>query len=378
MPPVKQPLPSFEPSQVTAFRLSRQHLLDTETADLSTVVEDACGIQAQVQSAAEIALWARLHHITLAQIRAALWQSRTLAKTSAMRGTLHLFTSADLPVYISALKANRLEVLYSHIRRNYGIRREDDDRAFAAVVDALGATPTTRRELVERLVPSLGEGLREHIERPWGVVRRAVVEGFALYGPDRGPESTFVRADQWLPEMVDVPEDEARQTLFRRYLGAYGPATLRDFSKWSGLAVREIRGIPRALGSDLVELSVADTTAYLMRDDLDDLASSHLDSPALRLLGNFDPYLLAHADTGQYLEPAHYKRVYRKAGWISPVVLLDGHVTGVWSQTRRGKRLVIAIEPFEKLSKAVQTLIEAEATSLATFLHATSEVTFSP
>lgn len=378
MPPARQPRPSFEPSQVTAFRLARQRLLDSGRGDLASVTEDVCGIQAQVQSSAEMALWARLHHLNPANIRSALWESRSLIKTSCMRGTLHLLTPADLPVYISALKSNRLESLYSHILRNYGITREQDERAFAAVVGALSATPISRRELADRLVPTLGASLREHIERPWGVVRRAVVEGIACYGPDRGTESTFVRVDSWLTQMPDIPEDEAKQTLFRRYLGAYGPATLRDFSKWSGLAIKEIRDIPHALRDGLVEVSFDGNAAYLLRDDLDALANSRLDGTVLRLLGNFDPYLLAHADTDHYLDPVYYKRVYRKAGWISPVVLLNGRVVGIWSQTRSGSRLIVEVEPFEKLPKGTHTLIESEAAALASFLNTRCEVTFSP
>ena len=371
MPPTNRPHHSFQPSQVAAFRLARHHFLDSEGADLAAVAEDVCGIQAQVMSAADMALWARLHHLTSADVRSALWDARVLVKTSCMRGTLHLLTPADLPVYITALKSNRLETIRRHILRNYGITLEEDDRTIAAVVDALGATPMTRREVADRLVPSLGEKL------PWGAVRRAVVEGLACYGPDRGPESTFVRVDRWLPDLPQVSEDEAKQTLFRRYLRGYGPATLRDFSKWSGLAIKEIRDVPRALGDDLVEVSVDGNAAYLLRDDLDPLEESRLDAPVLRLLGNFDPYLLGHADTHHYLDPVHYKRVYRKAGWISPVILLDGRVVGIWSQTRRGSRRLLDIEPFEKLSKATRSMIEGEAAALAAFFGTPCEVTFS-
>ena len=374
MPPTTRPHHSFQPSHVAAFRLARHHFLDSEGADLAAVAEDVCGIQAQVMSAADLALWARLHHLTSADVRSALWDARALVKTSCMRGTLHLLTPADLPIYITALKSNRLETLRRHILRNYGITPEEDDRTIAAVVGALGATPTTRREIADRLVPSLGEKYRDHIG--WAV-RRAVVEGLACYGPDRGAESTFVRIDRWLPDLPQVSEDEAKQALFRRYLRAYGPATLRDFSKWSGLAIKEIGDVPSALGGDLVEVPVDGNTAYLLRDDLDALAESRLDAPVLRLLGNFDPYLLGHADTDHYLDPVHYKRVYRKAGWISPVVLLDGRVVGIWSQTRRGGRVLLDVEPFEKLSKATRNMIEGESAALAAFFGAPCQVTFS-
>ena len=55
----------------------------------------------------EIALWTRTHDFTRADIHSALWKSRTLVKTSCMRGTLHILSAADFPIYINALKISR-------------------------------------------------------------------------------------------------------------------------------------------------------------------------------------------------------------------------------------------------------------------------------
>jgi hypothetical protein len=88
----------------------------------------------------------------------------------------------------------------------------------------------------------------------------------------------------------------------------------------------------------------------------------------LRLLPHFDPYLLAHTDKDHLVSRANYKNVYRKAGWISPVILLNGSVFGTWSHKRKGGKLVLKIDPFEKFTKAIKTKIEEEAVSLGRFL----------
>ncbi|MFQ5708743.1 MAG: DNA glycosylase AlkZ-like family protein, partial [bacterium] len=90
-------------TQVAAFRLARHHFVDGNQADLTTVSQDVCGVQAQVMSAAQMALWARLHDLTRAELHSALWESRVLVKTCCMRGTLHLLSVTDFPIYISAL-----------------------------------------------------------------------------------------------------------------------------------------------------------------------------------------------------------------------------------------------------------------------------------
>src|ERR1700691_1238755 len=90
---------------ISRFRLRRHHLLNEAPAGAVTICRDVCGVQAQVMSSAFLQLWARNHALTRAEIEAALWQDRTLIKTSLMRQTLHLIPSDEFPLYIAAVKA---------------------------------------------------------------------------------------------------------------------------------------------------------------------------------------------------------------------------------------------------------------------------------
>jgi hypothetical protein len=76
------------------------------------------------------------------------------------------------------------------------------------------------------------------------------------------------------------------------------------------------------------------------------------------------------------LANVHYKRVYRNQGWISPVILVDGKVIGVWSYKTQGRTLLIQIEPFAKLSRAIHGVIEQEADALAVFFDRTAAIEF--
>ena len=117
---------SFTWRQVHAWRLS-QHCLAPRLARRG-FVEAATrigGIQAQVLSAAELALWARAEGLSREDVQRALWQERTLVKTWAMRGTLHLMAAADLPLYAAARSAHHdvtqvwvTQNLHAHPRAN--------------------------------------------------------------------------------------------------------------------------------------------------------------------------------------------------------------------------------------------------------------------
>jgi len=76
------------------------------------------------------------------------------------------------------------------------------------------------------------------------------------------------------------------------------------------------------------------------------------------------------------LSAQHYKRVYRNQGWISPVILIDGAIAGVWSHKLQGKKLLVEIEPFGKLSRKARAGIEREAEGLARFFGGELELQF--
>ncbi len=365
---------------MAAFRLARQHLAEGGGAEVATLCRDACGMQAQVLSAAYLALWARNHGLTREAIDAALQQKRTLVKTSAMRGTLHLLAAGDYSLYIRALCASRVRFMRSIMAR-YGVTAAEGDAARDAALEALAAGPALRRELQARVLSRspFSKKARQWFQQSWwGVVRQAIVEGLVCYGPERGKETALIRVEQWLPRQKQWAEQAAQQEFLRRYLHAYGPATRRDFAYWSGFSVADARPIWESLGDELIAVPVGKTIGAMRADDWKPMRSSGPRRPAVRLLPNFDSYLLGHADKSQVMDARHYKRVFRSAGWISSVVLVGGRVAGLWSSTGsgRGKRLHVAIEPFEKLSSLVRARVEEEAEGLGVFFGLPTEVRF--
>jgi hypothetical protein len=94
--------------QALAWRVGQQLLREPA----ATVVDSArrlAGVQAQVMSSAELAIGIRTGaHPT--EVRKALWTHRTLVKTWAMRGTLHLLPSDELPTWVGALRVKERQL----------------------------------------------------------------------------------------------------------------------------------------------------------------------------------------------------------------------------------------------------------------------------
>lgn len=369
---------SLTSSQISAFRLKRHHFADLGKAGISTVCRDVCGIQAQVMSAAQMSLWARMHHLTRAEIGSALYRERTLVKTNCMRATLHFVEAADYPYYVAALQKSRVRQTRSVMAR-YGITEKEADVATLAALEALAAGPMTRRDIKEQVLKRIKLGKKARLwyqNSWWGAVHQSIVEGRVCYGEERGRDIDLVLVDQWLPKFAGVPEPEAQKFLLRRYLSAYAPAALRDFGKWAGISAAEAKSAGDALKDEMVEVNADGKTAWVLKKDFDLLRSSKIEDAHVRLLPNFDVYLLAHAEKDHLVSSQFYKRVYRNQGWISAVVLLKGRVVGLWSIERKGKRSALQIEPFENFTRSIRGGIGEEAASLAQFLETSLEVKY--
>jgi hypothetical protein len=350
----------FSSDQIHAFRLRRHHLLDRSAKDLVTICRDVCGVQAQIMSAAQLQLWARNHAITPAIVNDALWKTRSLVKTSLMRQTLHLIPADEFQLYIAAHKSARAKAVLSIMAR-CKITRDEADELSALILEELKAGPAPRAAITAAVRPKVSKRLRVWMDKVWSIVRLPVIEGQVCYGPGEGNQATFIRTEHWLPAQPNIDEVQAQKELFRKYLRAYGPATLKDFAHWSLISMAEVKALrPR------VDAEVDDYDGVLvLREDVKALQSASFSQSSVHLLPYFDVYLLAHRFKEHFLKPQFYKRVYRNQGWISPVVLINGEIAGVWSYKLSRKALDIEIELFARVDSRTRKQIRDRAAELA-------------
>jgi uncharacterized protein YcaQ len=351
---------SFTSGQIHAFRLRRHHLLDQSAKDLVTICRDVCGVQAQIMSAAQLQLWARNHAITPAVVNDALWKTRSLVKTSLMRQTLHLVPADEFPLYIAAHKNARAKAVLSIMAR-CKITREEADALSALILEELKDGPAPRAAITAAVRPKVSKRLRAWMDKVWSIVRLPVIEGQVCYGPGEGNQATFIRTEHWLPAQPKVDAAQAQKELFRKYLRAYGPATLHDFAHWSLISMAEVRALRPLMDAEIAEHN----GLLLLREDMKILQATSPEMNSVHLLPYFDVYLLAHRFKEHFLKPQFYKRVYRNQGWISPVVLINGEIAGIWTYKLSRKSVEIEIELFARLDLRTRKQIKERAGELA-------------
>jgi Winged helix DNA-binding domain len=390
----QRPLASVSWDQVRAFRLRRHHLDVRGARDsIPTIVGDMGGAQAQVFSAAELSIWARVNGLNKGEVENGLWSVRNLAKAWCMRRTMYILPSAELATFIrgSARRAGK-EVRWA---LRHGISEKILDRILSATLSSLDE-PITRTELAKRVSRKLRLPLRWETDGGWGSDRkvpclslgeRYLPAGYLLHllgaravicsGPNDGGEATFVRADAWLPAWHDLPPDRAEDEILRRYLRSFGPATIQDFVAWTQMTLADARGIWARRAGELALVNVEGWPAWILHEDLPELEGARIDVSTVRLLPHFDSFLLGHTGRQHLLELERHKTVYRDQGWIAPTVLVGGRIAGVWEYHLERDRLTVRVEPFGRLPRNVASAIMTETAELGRFVgRSTVEVTF--
>lgn len=345
------------------------------------------GAQAQLLSAAELALWARVSGLARDRLETEIWDRKAVVRAWCMRRTLYLLPSRDAALYCRGT-ARRAEKEIRWIL-GHGSSREALERSLRELLDLL-ASPRTRTELAELLARRLrvrvesrrgGTGWGNRAKTPWirfgGVpipvgyaLHLAGARGAICLGPTEGAEATYVLADAWTGEKRNLSQGEAERQLAQRYLRSFAPATPHDFANWTGMTLTDAREIWGQISASLIRVDSAGREAWALRADFPELQSSSLDQLSVRLLPHFDSFLLGHHDHGNVVDKPHHPRVYRAQGWVSPVLLVNGTVAGVWNHAIRGKTLRVHVDPFIGLPREAVALVKDEAASLSRFVGA--------
>ena len=362
-------------SEVCRRRLVRQSLIEpAPTADLVEVVSAVCGIQAQVITAAELTIGARVAGVTQQDVRDEIWERRNLIKTYGPRGTLHLLPANELPLWMAAMRA-RDALAETPWYVSSGLDQGQAEALLTGIGKALDGRCLTREELAAEVARHAGPWAKERLASTWGeLLAPAAYTGRLCFGPSQGSKVTFVRADQWAGTWKDVDPDQALTEVFRRYLHAYGPATHQDFARWFWLKPAVARRVLEDIADELEEVNVEGHRAWVLAGDAD--ATRQKEAGSLRLLPQYDCYVLGAVPRDRLVPEEARKRIAsygrgRFEGAVGlPVLLVDGVVAGMWERRARSKRIELKVETFIQLTPSQSEQLKAEAQQVGTFLGA--------
>jgi winged helix DNA-binding protein len=356
--------PVLSTAQLNRATLARQLLLEPSRLDPVAAIERIGGLQAQEPASPYLGLWTRLRSFEAATLDDA-FRARTIVKATLMRGTLH---AVGLDDYLRLLPAilPMLRALNRRVSRGSPDLTRIEQLAEAAL--SYSAEPRTNVELREHLESLAGSNLGTDF--PWWWVRRHApfVHVPAAMPWSFGRRPALIAADAWTNGRPFATEGAATEHLVRRYLGAFGPASLADMSAWSGLGIGRLRPAVTAVDGSSELCRFTDVRG---RELIDLVGAPRPDADVTappRLLPMWDSLVLGHADRTRVLDDSHRGVVIARNGDTLPTFLVDGRVAGLWwaEATRESSRIVL--EPFGNLAREIRRALEQEGERLAAFV----------
>jgi Winged helix DNA-binding domain len=345
--------------------LARQLLLQRAALPVAEAVEHLVGLQAQSPMPPYYGLWSRLEGFDPHALGRGLID-RTLVRLTLMRGTVHLVTVRD------ALLLRPLVQIVIERGHNgaFGRRMGGADGATiaAAVREELAGGPLGARELGRRLV---ARGVGDDAEAIGNAARVHVplvqVPPRAVWGA--GGQAKYATLEAWTGR--ELEREPSIDAVVRRYLRAFGPASVMDAQNWSGLT--RLRAVFERLRPQLATFRDEDGKELF---DLPDAPRPDAGVPApARFLGEYDNVLLGHADRRRIIPPGYPWEPMLAPGRFIENLLVDGELAGSWWFERDGRRsATLAVRPARALSRAERADVEAEAERMAGFAGAEAEV----
>jgi hypothetical protein len=344
--------------------LARQLLLKRESLPIVTAIERLAALQAQWAPSPYLALWSRLQGFKREALWRAIEKKHTVIRARLMRGTLHLVSARDFFAYAVATQDlqrgawNRLQV-------GNGV----DPKAVAKLAAAFAREPRMKEDVVAHLNERLGSFGGPYRWLIWRFVSAhadlvsAPPGGHWGYG---GTDAPYVAARQWIGSGTRPPEEDALRLLIRRYLTAFGPASLADIARFAGQVPARIRPVLEGLAPSLRRFS--DEQGHNLFD-LPRAPRPAADTKApVRFLPRYDELLIGYEHRDRVIAAKHRAAVYSKNAIVEAVVLVDGLAAGTWTLETTKTDAVVRIRPFGTLARADRAAATAEGEGVARFM----------
>jgi len=343
--------------------LARQMLLKREPLLVPTAVERLVGLQAQLPVAPYVGLWTRLCDFSREDLARGI-EGRKIVKATMMRATLHLCTADDYLKFRTTLQPMLSGAGDAIVKQRGG--EFDSKKLLTEARRYIGGKPRTFAEISEwavNLMPGHDVGaLRYTVRTNLPLIQTPITTGWSY-----SPKPEFTLAESWIGQPITL-EDNLPE-LVRRYLAAFGPASVTDAQTWLGMKLKDTFEKLRP------KLQTYRDEVRRELFDLPDLCLPDAEIPApVRFLPEFDNLLLSHTNRTRVVADAFRSKVYLPALRVAATVLVDGFVRAAWKVEKSKKDVAtLMIELFTKLSKPELTALAEEGARLIRFVEANAK-----
>ncbi|MEM2129090.1 MAG: winged helix DNA-binding domain-containing protein [Candidatus Bathyarchaeia archaeon] len=359
----------IEDNLITQYVLQKHHLLEgSQVESVLQVVNDIIALHATSVGVPYLSLFARVRNFQRNQLDEEFYLKRNLVRLELMRGTLFVVLTDLAPMIFQATRISE-----SQIRKaveKWGVYADEYEKLAEKLYDVLSRDGKTIHEikgnLPRNIVRSviLKSGMQVYRSTNVGIVLQALTRlGVVVSEKDPGALSIikgnrFSLLKEKYPHLNlnSITKEDARVTLVRSYIKAFGPVAETDIVWWTGFSMTEVKQALAKIEEEILSVKIRGFKRnYLMlKEDYEAFSYFRpLTKPSIALLPYEDPYTKGYKIRDRLIDSSLEKRVY-VGGGVQPTILLDGKIIGIWNRSIEEGKGPIKLKFFSRVSEEVE------------------------
>ena len=346
-------------------RLVSQKIVGTKFQSAKEIVEWMGAMQAQDFNMSKWAIGLRSDKLTEENVHAAI-DSGEIIRTHILRPTWHFVSANDLNWMIE-LTAPKILAAQKSRNKQLELTEKIFKRSNSIIEKLVGdGKHATRKEIVSALNKAK---IGTDNNRASHILFTAELQGIICSGKMKENQITYALLSERVPQIKALPKEEALARLAQKYFKSHCPATLADFTWWSGLAVADAKRALEMIKSDFISQKI-NLVEYWLPYSFSDLKKH---KKSLFLLPAFDEFLISYKNRSAAVITGHQGKVFSNNGIFWPTIVVNGEVAGIWKREIKKGKLLVTVNFFDE-SKIPTDLLQKAAERLGRFLGFESEI----
>lgn len=347
----------MKPADIINYRLYNQQIAETGFNRPEEIVNWMVAMQAQEYAMAKWAIGLRLKNIKESEVEQAC-NDGLILRTHLMRPTWHFVSHEDIR-WLTELSAPQIRRAMTYYERELNL----DGKLLSKCNDIIGRSledgkHLTRNALAEELEK---QGIKLDGRQMGHVMINAETDCLVASGAREGKQFTYASFDSRAPHSKSLSKEEALHELASRYFRSRGPATVKDFSIWSGLSITEAKKAEAMLDTAVFMKEECSGVTYTLHREAPDKAADLQVKKMQRnfLMPDYDEYGISYIDRSAIYDPSKVPvGMSRDNPVFNRLIILDGVIEGGWKRTLKGKSVVVETSPFRPLNKTQAALLD--------------------
>ena len=306
---------------ISQLRLQNQQIGGTEFNSVKELVHWMGAIQAQDYGMAKYAIGVRLKNTVVQTIEEAI-NKADIIRTHVLRPTWHFVAAEDTRWMLELTAKNLNRALSSNNKR-----LELDEKTFKksnGIIENIlrDGNHLTRKEIMAALEK---KGIKTNDLRASHIMFRAETDLVVCNGIKKDKQFTYALLDERIASIRKITKEQALSQLAQCYFSSHGPATLQDFSWWSGLSVTDSKHALELVKPNLISEKLKDHTLWFLNN-----INSTPKTNKLFFLPSYDEFLISYKSREISMDSKFSSRTFTTNGIFNPIIVHNAKVIGIW------------------------------------------------